>query len=324
MPCFSFIIPVYKVESYLKTCVDSILSQTFFDFEVILVDDGSPDGCPAICDAYASVDKRVIAIHKENEGLSEARNTGLRVATGDYIIFLDSDDYYLSTDFLQQIAEKIFETNCDALFFKRRKFYENTGTLAPIPPDYPEVSNLSCGEIMLCLSRLDILDASASLKVTRRDFLLKNGLYFKKGIFSEDVEWFFRYAPLVKSVALLNFPAYCYRVRVNSISHSISEKNVCDLFDSIKAYANDIRKSDGDNKKALLNYMSYQYYIVLGLCRNTLRGKKRNLFLAELKKYKWLTQYSISRKTKKCAWLLRIFGVQLSSIAFGFFIKNKK
>lgn len=91
----SIIVPVYNVEVYLRKCVDSILAQTFTDFELILVDDGSPDGCPAICDEYAEKDQRVRVIHKENGGISSARNAGLDVAQGDYIGFVDSDDYIL-------------------------------------------------------------------------------------------------------------------------------------------------------------------------------------------------------------------------------------
>ena len=90
---FSVIIPIYCVEQYLRTCVDSVLSQTFLDFEVILVDDGSPDGCPRLCDEYAKKDARVRVIHKANGGLSDARNIGLSHASGEYILFLDGDDY---------------------------------------------------------------------------------------------------------------------------------------------------------------------------------------------------------------------------------------
>lgn len=93
MPEISVIVPVYKVEPYLRRCVDSILDQTFTDFELILVDDGSPDNCPAICDEYAEQDDRVKVVHKENGGLSSARNAGMAVANGKYYLFCDSDDY---------------------------------------------------------------------------------------------------------------------------------------------------------------------------------------------------------------------------------------
>ena len=93
-PLISVVIPIYGVEKYLKRAVDSVLHQTYTNLDIILVDDGSKDGCPAICDAYAAREARVRVIHKENGGLSDARNAGIAVAGGDYIAFLDSDDYY--------------------------------------------------------------------------------------------------------------------------------------------------------------------------------------------------------------------------------------
>ena len=88
----SVIVPIYKVEKYLKNCVDSILQQTYRHLEIILVDDGSPDGCPQICDEYKSIDSRIVVIHKQNEGVSAARNAALDIATGSYIMFVDGDD----------------------------------------------------------------------------------------------------------------------------------------------------------------------------------------------------------------------------------------
>lgn len=92
-PLISVIVPVYKVEPYLRRCLDSIVNQTYRNLEIILVDDGSPDRCGAICDEYAAKDKRIIVIHQENKGLSEARNAGLDIATGEYVQFVDSDDW---------------------------------------------------------------------------------------------------------------------------------------------------------------------------------------------------------------------------------------
>ena len=93
----SVIVPIYGVEAYLDKCVQSVASQTYTDLEIILVDDGSPDGCPAMCDAWAKKDRRITVVHKPNGGLSDARNSGLNVAKGDYISFVDSDDWIAPT-----------------------------------------------------------------------------------------------------------------------------------------------------------------------------------------------------------------------------------
>lgn len=95
---FSIIVPIYNVEKYLRCCVDSVLAENFSDYEMILVDDGSPDGCGKICDEYAGKYPHIKVIHKENGGLSDARNAGIRAAKGDYLIFLDSDDYWTDTN----------------------------------------------------------------------------------------------------------------------------------------------------------------------------------------------------------------------------------
>ena len=110
-PLISVIVPVYRVEKYLERCVESILSQTYENLEVILVDDGSPDRCPAICDSYAQKDARVKVIHQENKGLSGARNAGIELAAGEYLAFVDSDDY-VSLHFIEALYQLLQETGC--------------------------------------------------------------------------------------------------------------------------------------------------------------------------------------------------------------------
>ena len=111
-PLISVIVPVYNVEQYLKTCVDSVLNQSYKNWELILVDDGSPDNCPQICDIYVAKDDRVKVIHKENGGASSARNAALDIATGEYITFLDSDDFW-HNDYLSTMIELCMQYNAD-------------------------------------------------------------------------------------------------------------------------------------------------------------------------------------------------------------------
>ena len=110
-PLISVIVPVYRVEAYLDRCMASLLAQTYENLEIILVDDGSPDGCPGLCDSYAQKDRRVRVIHQDNRGLSGARNTGIEAAGGDYLAFVDSDDY-VSRDFIRTLYELLEETGC--------------------------------------------------------------------------------------------------------------------------------------------------------------------------------------------------------------------
>ena len=135
----SVIVPVYKVEKYLRRCVDSILSQTYTDFELLLVDDGSPDGCPGICDEYAERDSRVKVIHKKNGGLISARNAGILAAKGDYICIVDSDDWALE-NMLEFIHETVTQSPepLDMVLFSANNVYEDhlEATLNNVPEGY--------------------------------------------------------------------------------------------------------------------------------------------------------------------------------------------
>ena len=125
MPMVSVIVPVYKVERYIRKCIDSILKQSFTDFELILVDDGSPDKCGKICDEYAAKDKRIKVIHKKNGGLSDARNAGLDYATGGYICFIDSDDW-IHKDLLKDNLERLVSENADVIIFNYVEVFKET------------------------------------------------------------------------------------------------------------------------------------------------------------------------------------------------------
>ena len=133
---FSIIIPVYRTEKFLHKCIDSVLSQTYPNFELILVEDGSPDNCPQICEEYAKRDDRIRVIHKSNGGAASARNVGIRVAHGDYIMFMDSDDYWNNSTALQSISEAIVAYQCDVLctnLCKTTSEYKMKKNTLPLP-----------------------------------------------------------------------------------------------------------------------------------------------------------------------------------------------
>ena len=135
-PVFSVIVPIYKVEPYLERCVDSILGQTFSDFELLLIDDGSPDGCPAMCDAYAAKDPRVRVIHKTNGGLVSARNTGIHAAIGEYICYVDGDDW-VAENLLKTVYQKaVAPYRPDMVVYSAVKQFEDCGE--KIPESVPE------------------------------------------------------------------------------------------------------------------------------------------------------------------------------------------
>jgi glycosyltransferase involved in cell wall biosynthesis len=123
-PLISIIIPIYKVEPYLRRCLDSIINQTYKNLEIILVDDGSPDNCPQICEEYAAKDNRIIAIHKENGGLSDARNAGLDICKGEYISFVDSDDWVV-LNYIEILSSICLKENADITIGNHKKVAGN-------------------------------------------------------------------------------------------------------------------------------------------------------------------------------------------------------
>ncbi len=128
MPLISVIVPVYRTEKFLNRCVDSILAQTYQELEILLIDDGSPDRCAEICDAYAQKDPRIKVLHKTNAGVSAARNSGLDLATGDYITFVDSDDY-VEPDMYRAMMDVARQYNCDVVMCDCMKDYQGRSEL---------------------------------------------------------------------------------------------------------------------------------------------------------------------------------------------------
>lgn len=216
----SYIVPVYKVEKYLSQCVESILSQTMDDYEIILVDDGSPDVCPAMCDRFAeSYPDRIRVVHKTNGGLASARNAGLRVAKGDYIFFVDSDDY-LEGDKVKEIYAKAVEFDADILQTSYFTFTENTGERGVVRTSF-ETEKLLTHEDMekeLCYisSKMRIIFVWRNLY--KRAFLEKNGIVFEeKLLMVEDGPFNMQAYSTAERFVAVDLPVLCYRIRDDSL-----------------------------------------------------------------------------------------------------------
>lgn len=223
----SVIVPIYKVESYLRQCVDSILNQTYKDLEIILVDDGSPDNCPQICDEYASLDSRIIVIHKKNGGLSDARNKALKVATGDYISFVDSDDWLESTMY-ERLLNRMRKDNCDLGMCARYVVTENTISIDSVSP---ESFVKSKDEIMPLILR-DIIGSQVWDKLYKKE--LWDGLFFPVGRQYEDIATTYLAVEKCTRFCYLNEPLYYYRMNDKGISLSERPNKIFDTFCSFR------------------------------------------------------------------------------------------
>ena len=228
MPRLSVIVPVYKVEKYIHKCVESILNQTFTDFELILVDDGSPDDCGRICDEYAKKDARVRVIHKENGGQSSARNIGLDAARGEIIGFVDSDDdidinmYQYLIEFMDK--EKLDLVFCDVYLIRGTRIREQSmySSNKVLSREQGLNDNLICK-----------IDNAVWNKIYKKDIF--ENLRFTEGIVYEDVRIMYKIFDRIKKSGYLKKSLYYYYKRKNStIAQSFNSKSRYDCFKGYK------------------------------------------------------------------------------------------
>lgn len=247
-PLISVIVPVYRVEQYLDVCVESIVRQTYHNLEIILVEDGSPDSCPAMCDAWARRDPRIRVVHKKNGGLSSARNAGLDVAQGEYIGFVDSDDY---------INENMYEILWSALSNSQKKMacclssrvYDDGGEQRL--PDSAEKTVLNVEETLDA-----IFFGKAGTAVWRKLYArsVYEGIRFPEGETNEDYPLIVPTAVAADGMVFVKLPLYYYRVREGSITNvgyltdarsNLVNRHLQEIKEQLREYGLDAAKSYG-------------------------------------------------------------------------------
>ena len=229
---FSIIIPVYNATLHLRECVDSVLSQSYENFELILVDDESTDDSYDICQEYKKNDNRVVAIQRKNGGVSAARNTGLDAATGDYIMFMDNDDYWQFDTMLYDIAEKLSRSNADMLVFRSCWFWEdgykreNTKAI-----DVHRICGVPKYEAIKYLMTEGEFQYVVWTKVTSRHIFEDNGIRFPEGKRNEDVDVLGRLLTYVQTIDWYEKPCYMYRkgTGISQSDQPVSVKTVKDM-----------------------------------------------------------------------------------------------
>ena len=276
MMLVSVVIPVYNVESYLRCCVDSVISQTYQNIEVILVDDGSPDNSGKICDEYASKDKRISAIHKVNGGLSDARNVGLAMAKGDYVMFVDSDDF-LDSRMLETLCRDLQEQNADVAVVGFRMF-EWEEELAPAKLAVP-VQCMTGREAIRSTLVSDELGDFAWNKLYKRE--LFRDIRYPLGRMMEDQGTTYRIFQQCSKVAYRPVPLYYYYQRPDSILHRRNMKFYEDKLDMGYQKYQAIREAYpgmSENDAAMLSVVEHCYPYLM---QDTERRAKMEAFLQE-------------------------------------------
>lgn len=271
-PKISLIVPVYNVESYLERCIDSLINQTIKEIEILLIDDGSTDNSGHICDDYAKIDKRIRVIHKKNGGLSDARNRGLEIASGDYIGFVDSDDY-VHRDMFQVMYETMFQENCDIVEVGYKEFYEKDTV-----------------QVDITKKSLNVYDKNSAVIRTILDIKCRNYVWnklYKKQLW-KDIEFpvgkvyediFTTHKVISKSNKLVKLDAnfYYYYQREGSIVNSkFNLKHHIDHYDAVKDMILFIEKEYPEMLSiAILKYLIDSFISFYMIKEN--RGSHKNL-----------------------------------------------
>ena len=307
---FSIIIPIHNSEKYLKQCLDSILMQTHKDFEVILVNDGSKDGSPQICDQYCAKDTRFHVIHrKQGQGAASARNTGTSVASGDYIVYIDSDDYIEDAMFLADIKEQA-EKGYDVICYKFRKYYEDTDEMTscnfsmPVPKE-----NETIGGYVDRLVKYDAFYCAPWTKTIRREILADRKIRFKEGLLSEDQEWYYHVLIEANSIVGIDKSYIIYRQHKSSTSVSWTMKNLKDTINIISFWRMEIGKINlpDDYKRAILNSIAKLYCnLLIGYTRYSNPDKKGEY--DNLKKLAGLMRYHANPRVNTFSKVYKVGG----------------
>ena len=292
---FSIIVPVYKVENYLSQCVDSILAQTYKNFELILVDDGSPDSCPFICDTYGDKDCRVKVIHKENGGLSSARNIALPEAKGEYIVYLDSDDFFATNESLEKIAQKTI-TSPDIIMYKTAAC-DYKGDNIIYPPMALNYSSDNCDVVNMLSHTIagEEFQTSAWSKAIRREFLIEHGCKFKEKLLGEDIDWYLDVIRHVKTYETVDEYLYVYRNRPGSITKAFGIKNLTDLIWILEKWTKILGDSPVDN--ALMGYLGKTYTSLL-IVYSSVIDQQKTQYKERIKKLSYLLGYDAYSRTR--------------------------
>lgn len=286
----SVIVPVYRAELYIKKCIESILNQTHTNIELILVNDGSPDKSGLICDSYAVQDSRITVLHQQNQGVSVARNNGIDLVTGDYLIFVDSDDW-IETDFLETYIGEVEQSGSDLIYQGLVNEHADGTTLLKLP--FGRFQNETVADAILIVEYLECLGGACN-KLFKSKIIKDNQIRFLPGLsFGEDKIFTLQYFEQVTTLTLLDACKYHYN-RISEDSLSRSHHSSEDLFQLIEQeYLLFNRLNHKFRSDALLHavngrYLSMSKYALLAMYRpHMLKSRSERLQqIRKIKKFK--------------------------------------
>ena len=296
-PLISVIVPIYKVEKYLDKCVESIINQTYSKIEIILVDDGSPDRCGQMCDEYAIKDNRIKVIHKKNGGLSDARNVAIDIAAGEWITFVDSDDY-ITDDYIETLYNLVVKNHCEVSVALHSCFMDGQEPTCKNKPIIEKIYQpLEAVEQMFYQEQFD---TAAWAKLYHRR-LFESGIRYPKGLLFEDLPTTYRLMLISNWVAFINKDVYFYCLRSSSIEGAPynpkkfnSAMNISKLMDADLANKKELEKAYRCRK------FSFYFHILLSMPTD-IEERKVLLDYIKANRFKVLTDSHARKKARLSA-----------------------
>lgn len=307
---FSIIVPVYNVERYLRKCVDSILIQSYKNYELILVDDGSPDMSGEICDEYSSKYDNINVIHKKNGGSSDARNFGVGVSKGQYIIFLDSDDFFRDGNLLLSLYERAKEHNEDLIIYSSINIFYSLGPRKRYGDyDIHNCDRLDKDALLEYLYKTNNFPGAAWTCCVKSEILFENNIKFPIGVTGEDYIWILKVLEKVASIGLCNDAVVMHLM---DSPGSITSKARISGFRGINLCLNYYLKKDYRWPLGIRKHMAYIFLIALySYVRLSDTDRKEASKL--LKEVKDVLRHSDDKRHRLFYYFMNIFGLSFSS-----------
>ena len=315
-PLITVIVPAYKVETYLPICVESIISQTYKNIEIILVDDGSPDQCGAICDEYALKDNRIRVLHKENGGLSSARNAGMKVMKGKFVTFIDSDDY-VGPFYVEHLFDALKKANADLAVSWFAEVNEGDKIDTSGKENLSGYEKLNQKQSFQHLLYQDGIETSAWGKLYKSDLI--GGILYPEGKLYEDIPVTSQYILKSKSVALIRNVDYYYLQRKASIQYqSFNLKKMDGIYHIETMVADVIEKYPELKSSAYCRELSCACNLLFQIPRNDTSGCRDYLWNIVLRTRKTVMKDRRARKKAKMAAGLSYLGYEVMAAAYHF------
>jgi glycosyltransferase involved in cell wall biosynthesis len=322
----SIVIPMYNAGHLIEECLTSIANQTYRNYEVFIIDDGSSDNSPELVSNFSKSNQNFNYVLIKNGGANNARNVGLNYCTGDYVIFVDQDDFFTSKNVFQELIE-IFKNlpETDFIIYKYVEYFQKSN----IYKKRPDFGKLAVDEKRTTFDQLYSFVSNGNIpispwdKIFNRQFLINKNINFPVGLIAGDINWFIELIEKSNNIVVLNAEYYAYRRQVSSsLTNSFSLKSFLNFLEIIEDESARLKNKEKDNFTELFcSFLAYEYSILLGLSSN-LNKVEFEKYHDRIKALKWLFKFDINKKVRKVKLLINLVGIRITSKILSFYIRT--